>query len=66
MENVLSPVLLALTVVGEIMVKENSSSAQLCTGKKCKDGRKRFFELIKFRTMNNAYGEMSAVSFWAR
>lgn len=51
---VLSPILLALTVVGAIAMKGNPFFLQPRPGKKGKDGKEKIFKLIKFRTMSNA------------
>lgn len=51
---VLSPLLLILTIVGAIAMKENPFFTQLRPGKIGKDGKEKIFKLIKFRTMSNA------------
>ena len=51
---VLFPILLALTVIGAIAMKENPFFVQPRPGKKGKDGQEKIFRLIKFRTMSNA------------
>lgn len=51
---VLSPVLLVLILVGWIAMKGNPFFLQPRPGKKGKDGNEKIFNLIKFRTMNNA------------
>ena len=51
---VLFPILLALTVIGAIALKENPFFVQPRPGKKGKDGQEKIFRLIKFRTMSNA------------
>lgn len=53
---VLSPLLLALTVAGAIVMKGNPFFVQPRPGKKGKDGKEKIFYLIKFRTMSNARG----------
>ena len=51
---VLSPILLALTIVGAVAMKGNPFFFQQRPGKKGKDGKEKIFKLIKFRTMTNA------------
>ena len=51
---VLSPVFLALTIIGAIVMKGNPFFLQPRPGKKGKDGKEKIFKLIKFRTMSNA------------
>ena len=51
---VLSPVLLALMIVGVIAMKGNPFFFQPRPGKKGKGGKEKIFKLIKFRTMSNA------------
>ena len=52
---VLSPLLLALTIVGAIAMKGNPFFVQKRPGKiSKKTGREKIFSLIKFRTMSNA------------
>ncbi len=53
---VLSPLLLALYVVGAIALKGDPFFYQPRPGKKGKDGKEKIFRLIKFRTMSNARG----------
>lgn len=58
---ILSPILLALTVVGAIVMKGNPFFTQLRPGKKGKDGKEKIFLIIKFRTMSNqkdSYGNL--------
>lgn len=50
---VLSPVMLALIVVGAIKLKGNPFFTQLRPGLKGKDGKETIFRLIKLRTMTN-------------
>ena len=50
---VLSPVLLALTVLGAAIMGGNPFFVQPRPGKKGKDGEERIFNLIKFRSMTN-------------
>lgn len=50
----LSPLLVALTVMGAIAMKGNPFFCQERPGKKGKDGKEKIFKLIKFRTMTNA------------
>ena len=50
----LSPLLIALTVMGAIAMKGNPFFCQERPGKKGKDGNEKIFKLIKFRTMSNA------------
>ncbi len=50
---VLSPVMLALIVVGAIKLKGNPFFTQLRPGLKDKSGQERIFRLIKLRTMTN-------------
>lgn len=53
--SVLSPVLLAFTVIGFFQMKGNPFFTQLRPGKiDKKSGTERIFKLIKFRTMTNA------------
>ena len=54
---VLSPVFLALTIIGAIVMKGNPFFLQPRPGKKGKDGKEKIFKLIKFRTMSNAKDE---------
>ena len=49
----LSPLLIALTVVGAIAMRGNPFFTQLRPGKKDKNGNEKIFRLIKFRTMSN-------------
>ena len=49
----LSPLLIALTVVGAIAMHGNPFFTQLRPGKKDKNGNEKIFRLIKFRTMSN-------------
>ena len=51
---VFSPVFLALTIIGAIVMKGNPFFLQPRPGKKGKDGKEKIFKLIKFRTMSNA------------
>ena len=51
---VLSPFLLALTLVGAIAMQGNPFFVQYRPGKKDKNGKEKIFKLIKFRTMSNA------------
>lgn len=53
---VLSPLLLALCVVGAVALKGDPFFYQPRPGKKGKDGKEKIFRLIKFRTMSNARG----------
>ncbi len=50
---VLSPVLLALIIVGAIAMRGNPFFVQPRPGEKGKDGKEKIFRLIKFRTMSN-------------
>lgn len=50
---VLSPLLLALTVIGAAAMGGNPFFAQPRPGKKGSDGNERIFSLVKFRTMSN-------------
>lgn len=50
----LSPLLVALTVMGAIAMKGNPFFCQERPGKKGKDGKEKIFKLVKFRTMSNA------------
>lgn len=54
---VFSPVFLALTIIGAIVMKGNPFFLQPRPGKKGKDGKEKIFKLIKFRTMSNAKDE---------
>lgn len=51
---VLSPLLLALTIIGAIAMRGDPFFTQPRPGKKEKDGKEKIFKLIKFRTMSNA------------
>lgn len=51
---VLSPLFLALTVLGFVFMKGNPFFGQDRPGRKNKEGHERIFKLIKFRTMSNA------------
>ena len=51
---VLSPILLALMIIGAIAMRGNPFFTQMRPGKKRKDGQEKIFRLIKFRTMSNA------------
>ena len=51
----LSPVFVALTIVGAIKMKGNPFFTQMRPGKKDKDGNEKIFKLIKFRTMTNEH-----------
>ena len=51
---VLSPVFLALMIVGAIAMKGNPFFLQPRPGKKGKDGKEKIFKLVKFRTMSKA------------
>lgn len=51
---ILSPLFLVLTIVGAIAMKGNPFFVQRRPGKKDKNGKEKFFSLIKFRTMSNA------------
>lgn len=53
---VLSPVLLILTIVGAIVMKENPFFVQVRPGKKGKNRAERLVKLIKFRQMRNVFG----------
>lgn len=53
---VLFPVLLVLIITGTIMMKGNPFFVQPRPGQKDKTGKEKIFNLIKFRTMNNARG----------
>lgn len=48
---ILSPLMLALTILGAIKMKGNPFFTQLRPGKKGKDGKEKIFKLIKFRSM---------------
>lgn len=48
---VLSPILIALTIVGAVKMKGNPFFTQQRPGKIGKDGKEKIFRLIKFRTM---------------
>lgn len=48
---ILSPLMLALTILGAIKMKGNPFFTQLRPGKKDKHGKEKFFKLIKFRSM---------------
>ena len=50
---VLSPVLLALIIVGAVAMRGNPFFVQPRPGKKGKDGQEKIFKLVKFRTMDN-------------
>lgn len=50
---VLSPLLLALTVIGAAAMRGNPFFSQPRPGKKDKCGNERIFSLVKFRTMSN-------------
>lgn len=50
---VLSPILLALMLIGTAAMRGNPFFFQLRPGKKGKDGKEKIFKLIKFRTMDN-------------
>ena len=50
---VLSPLLIALTAIGAIVMKGNPFFTQLRPGLIGRDGRERIFRMIKFRTMTN-------------
>lgn len=50
---VLSPILLALMLIGAAAMRGNPFFFQLRPGKKGKDGKEKIFKLIKFRTMDN-------------
>lgn len=54
---VLSPVLLALIIVGAIVMKGNPFFLQPRPGKKGKDGKEKIFKLIKLRSMSNEKDE---------
>ena len=54
--NVLSPLLLFLTIVGAFAMKGNPFFTQERPGKKGKDGKEQIFKLVKFRTMSNKRG----------
>ncbi len=51
---VLSPIFVALTVIGVIIMRGNPFFVQPRPGMKGKDGKEKIFCLIKFRTMSNA------------
>ena len=51
---VLSPLLMALIIIGAVAMKGNPFFLQPRPGKKGKDGKEQIFKLIKFRTMSNA------------
>ncbi len=53
----LSPVLLALAIVGAIVMRGNPFFTQVRPGKKGADGKEKLFKLIKFRTMHNTLNE---------
>lgn len=53
----LSPVLLALTLVGAIVMRGNPFFNQIRPGKKGENGKEKLFKLIKFRTMHNTLNE---------
>ena len=50
---VLSPLFLALSILGLIFMKGNPFFVQVRPGKKKRDGNEKLFKLIKFRTMSN-------------
>ena len=50
---VLSPVLLALIIVGAVAMRGNPFFVQPRPGKKGKEGQEKIFKLVKFRTMDN-------------
>lgn len=50
---VLSPVLLALTIFGAVIMGGNPFFVQPRPGKKDQNGQEKIFKLIKFRSMNN-------------
>ena len=54
---VLSPILLALIVVGAIVLRGNPFFVQPRPGKKDKNGKEKIFNLLKLRTMSNAKDE---------
>lgn len=51
---ILSPLFLALTIIGAIAMNGNPFFVQKRPGKKDKNGNEKIFKLIKFRTMSNA------------
>ena len=51
---VLSPLFIALVIIGAIAMKGNPFFVQERPGKKDKNGNEKIFKLIKFRTMSNA------------
>lgn len=54
---VLSPILLALTIIGAVAMGGNPFFVQPRPGQKGKDGNEKIFKLIKFRTMSNKKDE---------
>ena len=54
---VLSPLFIALVIIGVIAMKGNPFFVQERPGKKDKNGNEKIFKLIKFRTMSNARDE---------
>ena len=62
---VLSPVLLALIIVGAVAMRGNPFFVQPRPGKKGKDGQEKIFKLVKFRTMDNRkdkYGKIMRIT----
>ena len=63
---VLSPVLLALIIVGAVAMRGNPFFVQPRPGKKGKDGQEKIFKLVKFRTMDNVrlnkYGKIMRIT----